>query len=80
MHYVYLLRSIPHPNRRYVGFTKNLKRRLETHNAGGSVHTAKYRPWTLILYLGFEDARKARQFEHYLKSGSGKAFANKRFW
>jgi predicted GIY-YIG superfamily endonuclease len=44
------------------------------------VHTAKYKPWKLITYMAFADERKAREFEHYLKSGSGKAFANKRLW
>ena len=29
--YVYLLRSIVHPERRYVGITSDLSRRLEEH-------------------------------------------------
>jgi putative endonuclease len=80
MHYVYLLSSVSDPARRYVGFTANLKKRFKSHNEGASVHTAKYRPWKLVTYLGFDNERKAREFEHYLKSGSGKAFANKRLW
>jgi predicted GIY-YIG superfamily endonuclease len=51
-----------------------------THNAGGSVHTSKYKPWGLVSYHAFADERRAREFEFYLKSGSGKAFANKRLW
>ncbi|WP_299394969.1 GIY-YIG nuclease family protein [Pelagibius sp.] len=80
MFYVYLIRSKAHPGQRYVGFTTNLKARIATHNAGGSVHTAKFKPWTLVAYHAFADKRKAQEFEHYLKTGSGKAFANKRFW
>lgn len=80
MHYVYLLRSLSDPDRRYVGFTGDLKARLRTHNEGASIHTAKYRPWELITYCAFSDEHKARAFEYYLKSGSGKAFANKRLW
>jgi putative endonuclease len=80
MHSVYLLRSITSPAMRYVGFTGNLKSRLRSHNEGASVHTAKYRPWKLVTYMAFDDERRARAFEHYLKSGSGKAFANKRLW
>ncbi len=80
MFYVYLLQSEAHPNQRYVGFTTDLKSRLKTHNSGGSVHTAKFKPWKLVCYLAFEDERRAREFEYYLKSGSGKAFANKRLW
>lgn len=80
MFYVYLIRSEAVPEQRYVGFTTNLRKRLATHNAGGSVHTANFTPWTLVSYHAFADKRKAQEFEHYLKSGSGKAFANKRFW
>jgi hypothetical protein len=32
----------------------------------------------LAAYFTFKTERCARAFEHYLKSGSGKAFANKR--
>lgn len=80
MHYVYLLQSIPHADQRYVGFTSDLKKRFKSHNQGASIHTAKYKPWKLVTYLAFENERRAREFEHYLKSGSGKAFANKRLW
>ena len=80
MFYVYLLRSESFPDQRYTGFTTNLKSRLESHNEGASKHTSKYKPWRLVAYFAFADERKARAFEHYLKSGSGAAFANKRFW
>jgi putative endonuclease len=80
MYYVYLLRSISDPAQRYVGFTINLKNRFSSHNEGSSIHTAKYRPWRLVTYVAFADERRAREFEYYLKSGSGKAFANKRLW
>lgn len=80
MFYVYLLRSEAHPDRRYVGFTTNLKTRLAAHNKGQSVHTASHKPWKLITYCAFDEERRAREFEYYLKSGSGKAFANKRLW
>jgi len=80
MHYVYMLMSTSSPTQRYVGLTGDLKKRFRAHNAGESVHTAKYRPWRLITYVAFADERKAREFEYYLKSGSGKAFANKRLW
>jgi len=34
----------------------------------------------LITYIAFSDEAKAAEFESYLKSGSGRAFAIKRFW
>jgi predicted GIY-YIG superfamily endonuclease len=80
MFYVYLLISIAHPHQRYVGLTTDLKQRLKSHNDGASVHTAKYRPWKVVSYFAFDDERRAREFEYYLKSGSGRAFANKRLW
>lgn len=80
MYYVYLLASINFPDQTYKGFTEDLKTRFKDHNAGRSKHTAKYAPWELISYHAFADKRKAREFEHYLKTGSGKAFANKRLW
>jgi len=33
-----------------------------------------------VLSLNFADKEKAMAFEKYLKSGSGNAFAKKRFW
>ncbi|GAB7026058.1 GIY-YIG nuclease family protein [Geotalea toluenoxydans] len=80
MKYVYLLQSITHPDQRYVGLTSDLKKRLAAHNAGQSTHTAKFRPWRLVTYLAFTDHSKALEFEQYLKSGSGRAFAGKRLW
>ena len=80
MYYVYLLRSIPNPDQTYIGFTENLKARLAAHNHGQSPHTSKYKPWELITYLAFKEKAQALSFERYLKSHSGKAFANKRFW
>ncbi|WP_018700163.1 GIY-YIG nuclease family protein [Amorphus coralli] len=80
MFYVYLLRSERDPRQRYVGYTGDLKRRIGVHNDGGSPHTAKYKPWTLVAYQAFSEKDKAQAFERYLKTGSGQAFANKRLW
>jgi putative endonuclease len=80
MFYVYLLISLSDPDQRYVGFTTDLKKRVKSHNEGASIHTRKYKPWKLTTYCAFDDERRAREFEYYLKSGSGRAFANKRLW
>lgn len=80
MFYVYLLESLSKPDQRYTGFTTDLQARFKKHNQGASIHTSKYRPWRLVAYFAFENERRAREFEHYLKTGSGKAFAKKRFW
>jgi predicted GIY-YIG superfamily endonuclease len=80
MFYVYLIESIADPDQRYVGMTSDLRQRFAEHNAGKSPHTSKFRPWQLKTYLGFSDQAKAASFERYLKSGSGHAFARRRFW
>jgi predicted GIY-YIG superfamily endonuclease len=80
MKYVYLLQSLAAPSQHYVGMTSALEERIRVHNAGGSPHTAKYRPWKIMLHLCFQDDHRAAEFERYLKTGSGYAFAKKRFW
>jgi predicted GIY-YIG superfamily endonuclease len=77
MKYVYLLQSLSVPAQRYVGITTDLKERLAAHNAGASLHTSKYRPWKIVTYICFDDDGRAAEFERYLKTGSGRAFANK---
>jgi len=78
MHYTYILRSQRFPEQSYIGYSADLKARLNKHNEGCCPHTAKYRPWTLEWYCAFRDKHQALEFETYLKSHSGKAFANKR--
>lgn len=78
MFYVYILASLSPNGARYVGYTKNLKKRFEAHNAGLSTYTRQCRPWRLVTYLGFENQGQARRFERYLKTASGIAFMKKR--
>jgi putative endonuclease len=78
MFYVYLIESLSDSAQIYVGQTDDLRKRLKTHNAGGSPHSAKFKPWRLVTYIAFSDKQKAIAFERYLKSHSGRAFAKKR--
>ena len=80
MKYVYLIKSVTQLDQRYVGLASNLESRIRAHNAGQSIHTAKYKPWELVAYFAFTNEARAVEFEIYLKSGSGRAFANKRLW
>jgi len=41
----YLIESLANLAQRYVGLTIGLKQRIREHNAGKSMHTAKYRSW-----------------------------------
>ena len=80
MHYVYLIESLSIPGERYVGVTGNLKLRLDQHNEGESPYTSQFTPWRLVTYVAFSNHQKASEFEVYLKSGSGHAFARKHLW
>jgi predicted GIY-YIG superfamily endonuclease len=55
-----------------------LKNRFYLHNSGQVSSTKPHLPWRLAWYCGFETEKQARDFELYLKSGSGKAFSYKR--
>lgn len=76
MYYVYILKS-EIDNSRYIGVTKDLKRRLLEHNNGNSRYSRTKRPFKLIWYSTFISKDKAYAFEKYLKSSSGYAFTKK---
>jgi predicted GIY-YIG superfamily endonuclease len=77
MFYAYILLSSK-SHRFYYGSTKDLQKRFALHNTGAVKSTKHGEQWKLIWYGGFETEKQARDFELYLKSGSGKAFAYKR--
>ncbi|MBU0570692.1 MAG: GIY-YIG nuclease family protein [Candidatus Omnitrophica bacterium] len=79
MSHVYLIQSKKFPEKIYVGFTKHLTNRLKAHNAGHSIYTMRYKPWELIIAVEFADIDKAKKFEKYLKTVSGKAFLKRHF-
>ncbi len=80
MYYVYIIQAINFPDKIYYGFTEDLSRRLQAHNSGSSVHTAQHKPWEMVYYCAFKRKDVALQFERYLKTHSGRAFAQKRLW
>jgi putative endonuclease len=78
-YHVYILVSEKVPGRHYTGCTTDVEARLAKHNKGDVSHTSKYRPWRLETVISFQSKEKARAFEAYLKSGSGRAFATRHF-
>jgi len=78
-HYVYILVSEPDTTRHYTGLTGNLDARLKAHNSGQLPYTSRHKPWFIDVAIAFRSRRKAREFEIYLKSHSGRAFAAKHF-
>ena len=79
MFYVYILQSMNEPEHFYMGYTNDLKKRLNDHNKGLSIHTNKFKPWKIKNYFAFDDKAKAESFEAFLKTGNGRIFAKKHF-
>ena len=78
MWYVYVIKSIE-KEFTYIGSTNDLNRRFSEHNNGDNQSTKHYRPFRLVLTITLETERKARELEHYFKTGSGAAILKKRF-
>jgi predicted GIY-YIG superfamily endonuclease len=76
---VYIVRSDVDARRHYVGITNDVRSRLEWHNHGPCGYTTSHRPWSLAVSIEFPTEQHAVRFEHYLKSGSGRAFAKRHF-
>jgi predicted GIY-YIG superfamily endonuclease len=77
MYFVYIIKS-DKDGSYYVGTTMDVNNRLREHNSGSSKYSSSKIPFQLIWYCGFNDKKKAYEFERYLKAGSGVAFRNKR--
>jgi len=69
-YYVYVLRSNK-DGKFYIGFTTNLKQRLQRHSAGMVTSTRNRRFLRLIHYEYFINKADAKAREVYLKSGGG---------
>ena len=78
MWYVYFLQLSN--NDIYVGSTSDLKQRVQSHERGHVTSTRQHRPLTLQTYVAVQTEGLARNLERYFKTGSGKAFAKKRFF
>jgi predicted GIY-YIG superfamily endonuclease len=63
-----------------VGSSNDLRRRIGQHREGFVRSTRAHRPVKLLAYVAVIDEKQAPALERYFKSGSGKAFAKKRFW
>ena len=77
--FVYILRSVSDRQRRYIGLTADVSERLRAHNAGQNPATVRWKPWIIDVSIEFRSETMALQFERYLKSGSGHAFASRHF-
>jgi len=75
--YVYILASRK-TKEWYIGSTKNMQKRILTHNAGKNKSTRHSAPWRLIyceISLNKNDAMARKK---YLKSGQGRRYLKNR--
>ena len=74
-HYAYILKLSNGDY--YIGQTDNLRRRIREHKQGQQRTTKNFLPCTLVTYIAFKNKKLSKDFEKYLKTGSGFAFKNK---
>ena len=65
MYYVYVIAN--EKGKTYIGYTGNLEKRLETHNAGGNTST-KGNKWHYVYYETYASKEDAVLRERRLKS------------
>ena len=73
--YVYMLKSVSGKSVTYVGYTNNLKKRINLHNNGKGAKFTKGRKWKLIYKEKFESKKEAISREYYIKNN--RTFRNK---
>ena len=68
VYYVYLLKTLDSFKKKtYVGYTNNIKSRLEKHNSNRGAKSTKGYKWGLIYKKRFYSKRKALSYEYKLK-------------
>jgi len=77
MFYTYVLKSLK-DDKLYIGFSENLKKRLNEHNKGLVEATKPRRPLTLVYYEVCLNKEKAIEREKSLKTGFGRAYLKRR--
>ena len=71
--YVYLIKTIKgFKNKSYVGFTNNIKSRIDKHNSNKGAKATKGYKWELVYKKVFKDKSNALIFEYKLKKDKKK--------
>ena len=66
-YYVYMLKLISKKSITYVGYTKDIKKRISLHNSGKGAKFTRGRKWKLIYKEKFISKNKAILREYYIK-------------
>lgn len=75
--YTYVLQSSK-DKKYYIGYTRNLRNRLEEHKKGVNTSTKPRRPLGLIYFEACLDESDAKQREKYLKNTIGRRYLARR--
>jgi putative endonuclease len=67
MYYFYILLCAD--NKRYYGYTNNLKRRFKEHQTGKNISTKRRRPLKVVYYETFDSKDSAEAREKQFKNG-----------
>ena len=66
-YYVYMLKSIEKKTITYVGYTSDIKKRIQLHNLGKGAKFTRGRKWKLIYREKFNSKKEAILREYYIK-------------
>ena len=67
VYYVYMLKSKSIKPVTYVGYTKDLKNRINLHNSGKGAKFTRGRKWMLIYKEKMKSKKEAISREYYIK-------------
>ena len=68
VYYVYLIKTLAeYKNKSYVGYTNDLKKRINKHNSNIGAKSTKGYKWELVFKKKFYLKHKALSFEYKLK-------------
>ena len=66
MYYVYVIQSLDEDKKRYIGYSSDLRKRIDQHNCGMNTSTA-HRQWRLVYYEAYLNEEDAKVRERRLK-------------
>ncbi len=71
MYYFYVLTFLKN-DKLYLGFTNNLRRRIQDHKSGQSDFTSRNGDFSLIFYEAYLNKKDSQEAERYFKTGHGR--------
>ena len=76
MYYVYVLKL--KNNDLYIGYSTDLRKRLNYHQNGKSKFTKPHRPIRLVYYEAYSAKKDATKREYHLKTGQQRKYLKQR--